>query len=770
MLRRTVAQFRFLLCAVPLLLTVLADPAWAQAEPFVVEEIRFDGLVAIAPSTALASIDIAKGDVADEASIARTIASLYSTGLFSEVSVFRADGNVLLIKIVENRTINSVRLVNTDTINADDLLKILEQVGIGVGRIYSTSMKGVIQRIVDRLFAQKSRYLTVSSVTTVPLERNRIDIVITVVDSRSARIAKINIRGAESFSEAELLDLFELKTKGLVSTWFDVDIYSEEALDGDLERLRSHYFNAGFVRFQVKSSDIRLVADTADIEIEITISEGDRYRFGEPAIIGPNPLPADLIEELKSYQAGDFFSDVASIDYARRLRDALRDVGYAFAKVESQTAINDEQQQVVVSYNMEPGRIVLVNQIEFIGNRETRDLVLRRQMALLEGAAYSRAKLETSLVRLRRTGYLNSVQAVERKLSDELIDIDIVVEEDSYGILLFGVGYSNVDRVSFDASISRRNVLGSGNDFSASVKYTKKESKLNFQLREDFITDTGIGRNLDLNFSEIKPSQDNSKDYAARKIGLMVTYDVPLNDDWSWVASFGLEHSRLLSPEKIRVNSDADSNGALDYLSKYGSSAIGANYGLGIVRDTRDSAYLPQDGSIVSAGLQLAAPPGKLRHGSVSLSGRIYRLIVDDIVAEVNSRLEYGFDYGNGVYPYYSRYYLRSSDLRGFNPYRVGPRDSDTNNSIGGRLLSASRIEINRPVGSDKLNLRGGVFLNVASLWSRPSDFRFSDFRVSAGVVLRVRTPFAPLVISYGFPVIKKRGDPLQKFQFSLGG
>ena len=53
--------------------------------------------------------------------------------------------------------------------------------------------------------------------------------------------------GNNAFSEADLLDVFELKTPSFLSFIKNDDKYSKEKLTGDIEKLESYYKDRGYV-------------------------------------------------------------------------------------------------------------------------------------------------------------------------------------------------------------------------------------------------------------------------------------------------------------------------------------------------------------------------------------------------------------------------------------------------------------------------------------------------------------------------------------------
>ena len=61
------------------------------------------------------------------------------------------------------------------------------------------------------------------------------------------------------------------------------------------------------------------------------------------------------------------------------------------------------------------------------------------------------------------------------------------------------------------------------------------------------------------------------------------------------------------------------------------------------------------------------------------------------------------------------------------------------------------------------------LFLDVGNVFPKVSDFSFTDLRESAGVGLRVRTPWFLLRGDYGIPLDRRAGERRGRFYFSIG-
>ena len=751
-------SFKALLAVLLLICGMLGrGPALAQ-DAFEVSEIRIVGIDRIEAVSVLSNITFSRGSLIDSEVVANSIASLYATGLFRDVEISR-DGNAVIITVAENPIIASIRYVGMEELDEDDVNEILESQGIAVGRVLRRGVEKDIERIVQASYSTTANYLTVVRVSTIPQEGGNVDVVVSVNEGREIRVSEIRIFGNEVFDEDELLDLFELNPFGLFTGFFDNDIYTQSALDGDIGRLRSFYTSDGYIRFEVLSREVKIDLDDFSVIIHVHIREGARYKFAKPEIVGIDGLLEEgEVAELQTFEDGEVYSDVAAGRYTRALRNALRDRGYAFAQVSDSFELDDAAQRVDMTYTAQPGKVVQVRRINFVGNNETLDEVLRRQFILFEGETFSADKLNRSLLRLRRNSYLLNAQAREIPVSDTEVDIEVTVAEAKTGNITFGLGYSKGDGVSYEASYSRRNFLGSGNDLSFSIGHSESENTFSISYQQNFFTDTGISRAFNLYLRNETESSDATSSFNLDRFGGSVRYIVPIDDNWSW--NPGVEFEQL-DIENYQALSSSTVNRADEFVEEYKGDPTFTNLLLGIRYDSRNRAIDPNDGMLHSFDTEIGVPPGDVKYYQLRYTGNIYRSLGSGFVVDIGGKVRLGGDYSDGVYPFYKRFSLGRTDLRGFKSSSIAPD--------GGVLLMHASVDLLRPIGFLGEAAKAGLFIDYGNLWKERDDFDGGEFRGTAGVQLRIITPAVPMLFTYGIPFSKEEGDVEEKFQFAIG-
>jgi outer membrane protein insertion porin family len=226
-------------------LAFLASPSLA-IEPFVIKDIRVEGIQRIEAGTVFSYLPVKVGETMTEEKAAQAIRALFGTGFFKDVSI-EADGNVLVVALQERPSIAQVDFVGVKEFDKDALLKSLRQIGLGDGRIFDRSLLDRAEQELKRQYLSRGRYAVAVTTTITPLERNRVSINFSVDEGEVAKIRQISVIGAKSFREKDLVDLFILRTPGWMTWWSKHDQYSRQKLSADLESLRSHYLDRGYL-------------------------------------------------------------------------------------------------------------------------------------------------------------------------------------------------------------------------------------------------------------------------------------------------------------------------------------------------------------------------------------------------------------------------------------------------------------------------------------------------------------------------------------------
>ena len=746
----------------------LLVPASAQEfSPFVIEDIRIEGLRRFDPGVIFSRLEIAIGEEMTETESVEVIQSLFDTGFFRSVEVLR-DGNILVIKVDENPTIAEVNFSGISELPDTALEGMLQNAGIVKARVFDRALVEAAVKALEDIYIERNFYKVEINPVVSPLPRNRIALLFEVKEGEQAAIRSITIEGNDEFSEWALKRSMNLEPRGLLNYFGDSYLFSESGLESDLERIRTLYLEDGFLRFMVEARQVEVSADKKHIDIRIRVSEGQQYLLSaqpddEALFIGdipPEVSVADL-RELISQVEGEVFSTQKAGEDVDRMRDLLGDYGYAFAEVSYENQLNDEDGTVEVSFDLFPGMPIYVRNIIISGNERTRDEVIRREMLQFERERYSREKVESSRRRIRRLGFFNDVVITREPVEgrDDEVDLAVVVREGSVGTFRVGAGFSTDNNLSFEAGLNTPNIFGSGNNFSADFSAGDDDKRINLSIDEFYHTDEGVSRHIGMSIAE-RESSGQSSGYNVDGFSADYGYGIPYADNGKYDAVFAYE--------KVKINSI--SSVYQDFRDEHGTSLDLLVLRTGLTHDTRDSFQQPTDGYRIESSYKLGLPLLDLRYYRFDYLHDVYHQSRNwwlQPVWHFRGGFGLGDSYGGDVYPFYERFFIGgTSTLRAFDSNSIG--ESQTGGrTVGGRARFYGSAEAAIDLKFFKTQkVYVAPFLDFGSVGRSVVDF--SSVRASTGVEIRWISPIGPLRFSWGKAIIKKGDDETQDLQFSV--
>jgi len=752
-----------------LLLLLTLSPVVQALDEFVVADIRVEGLQRIQPGTVFNYLPIKVGDEVDKELTTDAVKVLFKTGFFTDVEI-RQQGRVLVVVVKERPSIASIVFKGNKDLRDEALEDALTNSGFNVGHIFNQSvLDRVLQEIRNQYFA-RGRYSAQVEATVSPRALNRVAIKIEIKEGRVARIKQIAIIGNETYDDEELMDKFRLADTNVFSFLSRKDRFSEEKLRGDTESLRSFYQDHGYLNFKLNSTDVSLSQNKQDIFITISISEGQRFVIRS---INVEPVKGITEEEMNGFitsKPGDVFSRRLVAESRSDIAGLLADRGYAFAKVNAITDIDEANSSVSFTFAIDPGPKVYVRRIEITGNSTTRDEVIRRELRQLEGALFSAAKVRRSRVRLQRLGFFEDVGIETESVPGSVDQLDLIVrvKEKPTGSFMVGVGYSDADGALLQASVNRKNLFGSGKELTISFDNSSVSKHYLVEYSNPYHTVNGVSRDFHISSREVDAEEANTAAYLVNTLSLGVGYKIPMSEYNSLNLSLDLENIDLeetdeTPPEFSTFITENPSNDNLKFLASIG-------------RDTRDSIFFPSSGYIRRISLEASVPSSDLEYYKVDLKGGWYKSLTRSgkTVMKLLGDVGYGDGYGDSdELPFFKNYFAGGpTSVRGYNSRSLGPQDTgDTPAAIGGsqRLTATAEILFPVPGASESKDKRLGFFIDGGMVFGADQSIDLSELRTSAGISFNWFSPVGPLALSYGIPLNDEDGDDIEKFQLSLG-
>ena len=659
-------------------------------DPFVISDIRVEGLERISEGTVFNYLPVDANELLTAAKARQAIRSLFQTGFFSAIDLER-DGDILVIRVQERPAIAAVVLSGNKAIKDEDMLPVLADIGLSRGEVFQPqSLDRIKQELVRQYFSQGRYAVTVDS-RVVELDRNRVRISITISEGDTAEIKHINIVGNTLFTDKEIRSEFESKIPPRWKFWSKDDQYSREKLSGDLEKIRSYYQDRGYIDANVESTQVSISPDKADIYITANIIEGEQYTVEKIQVTGDLVIEEATLRRLIMTQDNDIFSRKKMEQSVENITSLLSNIGYAFANINPIPQIDRENRLVTINYFVDPGKRVYVRQITFVGNSGTKDEVLRREMRQFEGGWFSQAAIDRSKIRLQRLTYFESVNIETPAVpgTDDQIDVVVTVEERAAGSFSVGLGYSQVQGLIASLSVQQDNFLGSGKRVGLSLSRSSIITSFNVSYDNPYATEDGVSRGFYLRYQEYDQAGANISTFTSTEAAGGVSFGLPLTEVDYIRAGTGLRKTDLnigqfvferetfvpiddpddpdypgtvtcndindndICPETYLIPRIGDPlSKSLDYngdgeLSSKERDFFTWDFTASWTRDTRNHFLNPTRGSSQRLGIETSLPGSSRQFYKLFYRAAKYWPIWADLVFSVHGEVGYGDAYDN---------------------------------------------------------------------------------------------------------------------------
>ena len=700
----------------------------AQAQSgAIIEEIAISGNLRVDAETVLSYLPLSVGDEFDPAALDSALKALYATGLFSDVEISE-EGARLVVVVQENPIINRIAFEGNDIID-DETLR-TETLLRERATFNRTQVQADTKRIID-LYRRQGRFAARVEPKAINLEQNRIDLVYEIFEGPVTGIRAINFIGNDVFSDSELKEVISTEESNWWNFFVTGDNYDPDRLALDRELLRQFYLNNSYADIRIISGVAELTPDGSDFFITFTLEEGVPYNFGDIEIATDVArLDTEQFLSLIEFETGDPYEAGALEAVISDIILLLGEEGFVFADVRPQVRRNQETQTVDVVFRIEEGQRVYVERINITGNSRTLDEVIRREIELVEKDAFNRALRARSERNIRGLGYFASVEVVEREGSaSDLSILDFNVVERATGELSFGIGFSSVDNLVGDISLTERNFRGRGQTVQTRFAYGENRQTLDLRFTEPRFLGRQLSAGIDLFGTETDFQSESSFD--ERTLGVGVRLGFPLGADWYLTSRY-----RYLDESVDNVASDASAI-VQDAQGDHTRSLLGYT----ISTDRRDDPINPSEGWYFSFDQDASLPPGSVNFTKQEFRYQYFHEFTENWVGTF--RLTGGYVHGLGEdVRLNDRFFKGGTSFRGFERAGVGPRDLRTDDAIGAQAFAIGTVALVMPLPfiPEELALSGNIFTDFGWIGITDNEDEFIVKRVQT----RRAKPYPP--------------------------
>ncbi|WP_263576408.1 outer membrane protein assembly factor BamA [Acinetobacter pseudolwoffii] len=697
------------------------------ADEFIVQDIKFDGLVRLTPENVYGLVPINSGDRVNDPVIANAIRSLYASGLFDDIKAVQ-QGNTLVFQVVERPVISKIELKGNKLIPKEALEDGLKKMGLAEGEVLKKSALQTVETELEQQYMQQGRYDADVTVTTTARPNNRVELLIDFIEGKAAKVFDINIIGNTVFKESDIKQAFAVKESSWNSVISRNDRYAREKMAASLEALRAMYLNQGYINFNITNSSLNLSEDKKNVFIEVSVDEGEQFKFGQTKYLGDALYQTEELQALQLFKEGETYSQEKVNVVKQLLQRKYGNAGYYYAEVNIVPQINNETKQVDLNYYINPGQQVTVRRINFTGNTKTADEVLRREMRQMEGALASNEKIDLSKVRLERTGFFKTVDIKPARIpgSPDQVDLNVAVEEQHSGTSTLAVGFSQSGGVTFQAGLSQTNFLGTGNSVSIDLSRSETQDYYNLSVMDPYFTIDGVRRGYNLYYRKTKLDDDyNVNNYVTDSFGGGINFGYPIDENQSVSLGLNIDQTEVTTGPYVStyvrdylltnggketgnpgrycpdglLNAEEgtcgpNNEGWVSFPDEFQGEFLTYNLNLGWSYNTLNRPMFPTTGMSHRVNAEIALPGSDVEYQKLTYDAQAFFPLGKDFVLRGYGKLGYGNDL-----PFYKNFYAGGfGSVRGYENSTLGPR-------YPGVTYSESRVRDNDPeeVGGNAL-------------------------------------------------------------------
>jgi len=730
-----------------------------------IKDIKLEGLNQISNDIAFEIIDISKSERINLKKIDKSIKKLFKQGYFEDIWVDEANG-VLTYHFKEKPVISKVDMSgylegDNSKEDRDSILKLKR------GDLFdSHKLKEAKDRIIQSLRAE-GYFDTVVESEVIKINNKAIDLKILVNKGENIFIRELNLCGNEVFDKGDIEKVIANKERDSLGWLWGMDDGKVRLLDleHDSDRIKNLYMQEGYLDAKVSKAFLNVDFNTYNAKLNFNIDEGKSYSVESIDIELDKDVidKEELIDNLKLKVGRTFNIDKFRVDIGR-IKEKIANLGYAYVRVFPDFIKNRESNKVDVKYRVITGKKVYIKDVIISGNTRTLDRVIRREVYLAPKDLYSLTDLRDSINALRRTGYFEDVKIDEVRASENEINLIVKVKETSTGNVVFGGGYGSYGGFLLNASLSDKNIFGSGIEPKLAFDYSSKYLRFNASLYNPRVFDTKYSAGINLYNSEYE-----TYDYTDKRKGGSLNIGKKFTRHIRGSLSYDYVDSSL---------SDIDENSTYYEYREFEKHSITPS----ITFNNTDDFYLPRNGYIIDSSLEFATVDGIEKDTNFIKSYNKFNfyygledLIDYDLIFRYKAKL--GYISSENDMPVNEKFYLGGvKSVRGYESSSISPRQRDKNGNytkdedgdyklIGGESMFSNSIELSIPlVPAAKMRL--SFFYDYGMI----GDESFSDIkRSSIGSAVEWISPVGPIQLIFAKALDSEDWDRTTSFEFTLG-
>ena len=558
-------------------------------------------------------------------------------------------------------------------------------------------------------------------------------------DGPKVQIKNVDFIGNKAVSDGDLQGAMKQNKERWWLSWITGrGTYQENLFEEDAQRIVERYREKGYIFAQVGAPELKYLGDSQDgvtrwVELRVPVVEGERYRIGNFNFEGNTVVKSDALRTLFEVKQGDWYSQKKVRKGFQKTQEVYGSLGYyeftgypepvardpdapntasangngtdgeggagsgngsAEPKPAAKPASGKTPQPIVdLTMRLQEGKQYFVNRITFVGNTNTRDNVIRREIRLYENNRFDTMALQNSIRRINQLGYFKPLEGPGKDVmvdktpgADNKLDVTMKVEEQNRNQLTFGAGVSQFEGFFGQLSFQTANFLGRGESLTVSLQGGSRAQNFTVAFTEPFLFDRNITAGVNL----FKQEYRYISQFTQSTTGGALTFGYPLGRGFTRMFT-NYSYERVRVTELAQAYQDAALLRRNPFLADslliaQNGERIISKITPSIIHNTVDQPIFPSSGTRYTLSMDLAGIGGNTNFIKPRAEGIWYKPLNRRTSLGFRAAVDYIKPYGSSfAVPIYERLYLGGEySIRGFDIRTVGPRDPNTAIVLGG--------------------------------------------------------------------------------------
>jgi outer membrane protein insertion porin family len=728
-----------------------------------ISSIEYKGLLHLSSDVATEISDIHIGDEFDINKIDESIKSFYKQGYFTDIWVSSTNSGGLVYNFKEKSTISKLEIDGYSSDEEQEALFI--SIGLKKGDLYDVKKIEIAKKRLIKRIEAEGYYDTVVEVSVEP-KTDSIALSFDVNKGEKIYIQSIDFAGAEDIDIGELEDALANQEEDSMG-WLpglNNGVAHMDQLSYDSFRAKDVYMKNGYLDATVSEPLMRVDSGSYLADVTYQVDEGEQYRIKSIEIVGlvASLDKGDILNELRLIEGKVFNVDKLRKDMSY-IKEQIANLGYAYAKVSPSFNKNQEDKTVDIQFEVRSGNMVTINDVIISGNYATKDRIIRRDIFLAPGDLFNLTDLKDSKSALGRRGYFEKIDIEQQRVDENNINLLVKVKETATGSVQAGGGYGSYQGFMLNASLSDRNIMGSGMSASLGFDLSTISTNYSLSINNPRVWDSEYSLGMSVYKNEYEyPSYQHDTFGMGVNVGKQITRNLYGSLGYSYSEN-DIDANETTTSRISSVFSNEDLNYAKSTVS------VGLSY------DTTDDFFVPREGIILGGNVAYSGVGGDEEFLAYSAKFGIYYGVEDyinyDLIFRYKLRAKWLEDKGHISGP--EKLFLGGvSSVRGYEPYSIAPsvygvnEDGETTRRyVGGMKSVVNTVEASIPL-SDAAKMRLTFFADYGMI----GETYFDEIkRAGYGVSLEWYSPMGPINLVFGRAKNPGLLDRTSSFEFTMG-